>query len=367
METGSTAGLRRETLARLAQSIKREAPFGLVWRRVAILSALVSAVVAFGVTGYMVLAGYSLIDALYLAIMTITTIGYGEPRPLGPAARIFNTGYMLLGSGSLLFAVGVMTSTAFELQLDEVFRKRRMKKMIDSLKDHVIICGFGRVGRGAARELQKLGVPFIVVDSHEDRTEWAMHDGMIAVHADATRDETLRSVGIERARGIICALASDSDNLFLTLSAKQLNANMLVSTRVNEEESEQKMRRAGADMAFAPYYATGARLAQFVMKPHVRQFLDFTTRGGDMNVIMEQVLVGPGSEFVSKSLRELKQLRQDLGISVLAIRRASGQMIVNPDPTQPISVGDHLIVMGDPDALRRLEKLLTGPVDEPPA
>jgi voltage-gated potassium channel len=265
----------------------------------------------------------------------------------------------------LLFAVGVMTSTAFELQLDEVFRKRRMRKMIDSLKDHVIICGFGRVGRGAAREMQKLGVPFIVVDSHEDRTEWAMHDGMIAVHADATRDETLRSVGIERARGLICALASDSDNLFLTLSAKQLNPNMLVSTRVNEEESEQKMRRAGADMAFAPYYATGARLAQFVMKPHVRQFLDFTTRGGDMNVIIEQVLVGRGSEFVSKSLRELKQLRQDLGVSVLAIRRATGQMIVNPDPNQPISVGDHLIVMGDPEALRRLEKLLTGPAEAP--
>jgi voltage-gated potassium channel len=330
----------------------------LLRRRLKILTAMVVGVLSVGAAGFMLVAGYSPLDAIYMSVMTVTTIGYGEVRPLSPAGRVFNTFFMLIGSGTLFFAIGLMTSTIFELQLDEVFRKRRTKKMIDQLDRHVIVCGFGRVGRGAARELKKAGVPFLVVDSNDHRAEWAMREGMLAVQADATRDETLRSAGIDRARGLVCALASDSENLFLTLSAKQLNPAMLVSTRVNEEESEEKMRRAGADMVFAPYYSTGARLAQFVLKPHVRQFLDFTTRGSSMNVMIEQVLVGESSEFVSKSLQELKQLRRELGVSVLAIRHTSGRMVVNPAPEEPVSAGDHLIVMGEPESLRKLERML---------
>jgi voltage-gated potassium channel len=329
----------------------------LLLRRLAWLSAMVLAAISVGVAGFMTFARLTFFEALYMATMTVTTIGYGEIHPLGDAGRAFNVFFMLFGSGTLLLSLGVMTSTILELQLGGLYEKRRVRRMINKLNNHFIVCGFGRVGRGAALELLRSGVPFVVIDHSDDRVEWVIRQGMLAVAADATRDEALRDSGIERARGVVCALASDADNLFLTLSAKQLNPRLSVAARVNEDEAEQKMRRAGADQVFAPYNFTGARLAQSILRPHVTQFLDFTTQGLGLNVVIEQVRVAETSEFASKSLRELKQLRSDLGISVLAIRRASGQMTVNPGADASINGGDFLIVMGEPDALRQLERL----------
>lgn len=329
----------------------------LVLRRLLTLGLLILAAIGIGTSGYMVFSDYSFFEAVYMAAMTVTTIGYGEVRPLGQAGRTFNIFFMLFGSGTLLLSVGLMTATVLELQLGDLYEKRRVKRMINGLSDHFIVCGFGRVGRGASTELRRSGVPLVVIDRNEDRVEWAIKQGMLAVLADATRDEALRDVGIAKARGLVAALASDADNLFLTVSAKQLNPAIMISARANEEEAENKIRRAGADSVFAPYYFTGARLAQSVLRPHVTQFLDFTTQSVGLNVAIEQVRVGDHSEFISKSLRELSHLRKDYGVSVLAIRRASGQMVVNPGADEPVSGGDHLIVMGEPEALRRLERL----------
>ncbi len=327
--------------------------------RVATLAALVTATLLVGVSGYMFFGGYGFFDALYLASMTVTTIGYGEPRPLPRSGRAFNVFFMLFGSGTLLLSLGVMTSTVLELQLGEFFQKRRTRRMIAGLRNHHIICGFGRVGRGAAHELQRAKAPFVVVDRNEDRVEWAMKHGMLAVLADAARDETLRDVNIGTARGLVAALATDADNLFLTVSAKQLNADLSIAARANEEEAEIKLRRAGADQVFAPYSFTGARLAQSILRPHVTQFLDFTMQAGGPRVTIEQVRVSQTSEFASKSLRELGHLRKDLGISVLAIRRSTGRMLFNPHADEEVSGGDHLIVMGEPESLRKLERLFT--------
>jgi voltage-gated potassium channel len=218
------------------------------------------------------------------------------------------------------------------------------------------VCGFGRVGRGAARELQRAGVPFLVVDKTEDRVEWAIKSGMLAVLADATDDETLKDAGVMQAKGLIASLQSDADNLFVILSAKALKPSLLVSARVNSEQSEKKMRLAGADYVFAPYDMTGNRMAQVMLKPHVFQFIDFTTKNMGLDVGIEQVRVPGSSEFVSKSLQET-QLRKDLGIIVLAIRKSDGRMIFNPPAEAIIESGDHLIVMGEAANLRRLEKV----------
>jgi voltage-gated potassium channel len=331
--------------------------------RVLILAVAVAAAIAFGTAGFMLIEHFTLLEAVYMATMTVTTIGYREVRPLSQAGRIFNTMFMLVGSGTLLIGTGVITATIFEFQLEELFRKRRTRRMITNLNNHVIICGLGRVGRGAAAELKRAGVSFVVVDSSDERVEWAMKQGMLAVVADATRDETLRDVGIDRARGLIASLASDADNLFLTLSAKQLNPAVMVSSRVNEDEAESKLRRAGADSVFAPYNFTGLRLAQSVMRPHVTQFLDFTTQSVGLNVAIEQVRVAESSQVVSKSLRELSHIRKELGVSVLAIRRADGRMTVNPGADETISAGDFLIVMGAPQSLQQLEKLFAQPGD----
>jgi voltage-gated potassium channel len=320
--------------------------------------AAITIVISIGCAGYMLFAGAPMFDSLYMALTTITTIGYGEMIPLGSAGRIFNVFYIVIGVATVLIALGVLTQSMIELELSGYFQKRRRRRMIDNLKSHFIVCGYGRVGRSASEELKKSGVPIIVVDRDDDRVERAIQAGLLAVCADSTRDEVLRDVGIERARGLIAALASDADNTYLILTAKALNPLLPVATRVSEEESERKLRRAGADVVFAPYTITGQRLSQSLLKPHVNEFIDFTT-GNDvgLDIRIEQVQVSARSEYVSKSLRQA-QLRSELGVIVLAIRKASGQMIFNPPADAEIGSGDHLIVMGQPAQLRRLEELM---------
>jgi voltage-gated potassium channel len=213
------------------------------------------------------------------------------------------------------------------------------------------------VGRGAAAELERARVPFVVVDIAPERVERAMLAGMLAVNADSTRDETLHQVGIERARGLVAALATDADNLFVLLSAKGLNPHIYVATRAAEEEAEAKMRRAGADAVFAPYSIAGHRLAQSLLRPHVVQFLDFTTKDIGRDIAMEQVQVSGSSGLVSRSIKEL-QIGRDLGVIVMAIRHADGQMVFNPPADSVIKGGDYLIVMGRQESLRTLEELL---------
>jgi len=326
--------------------------------RLLLIASVLLATVAGGTLGFIFIEGYPPFDAFYMTIITISTVGYAEVHPLSHAGRVFNSFLIFFGVTIMLLAVGGMTQAIIELELNQYFGKRRNKKMIDKLHDHYIICGFGRVGRGAAAELQRAGVPFVVVDKNEDRAEWAMKEGMLAALADATDDETLRDAGVLRAKGLIATLQSDADNLFVILSAKALKPSLVVSARVAAEQTERKMRLAGADYVFAPYDMTGYRMAQVMLKPHVFQFIDFTTKNMGLDVGIEQVQVGVSSEFASRSLQEL-QLRRELGVIVLAIRKSDGRMLFNPPAEASIEGGDYLIVMGEPANLQRLEQRLT--------
>jgi voltage-gated potassium channel len=310
-----------------------------------------------GTLGFIFIEHYSPFDAFYMTLITVSTVGYFEVHTLSFAGRIFNSFLILFGVTIMLLAVGGMTQAIIELELNQYFGKRRNKKMIDKLKDHYIVCGFGRVGRGAATELQRADRPFLIVDRNEDRVEWAIKSGMLAVLADATNDETLRDAGVLRAKGLIATLSSDADNLFVILSAKALKPSLLVSARVASEESDRKMRLAGADYVFAPYDMTGNRMAQVMLKPHVFQFIDFTTKGIGLDVGIEQVRVPAASEFVSKSLGEM-QIRKEMGVIVLAIRKSDGRMLFNPPAEAAIEGGDFLIVMGESANLQRLEQTL---------
>jgi len=270
---------------------------------------------------------------------------------------VFNSFVIFFGVIVMFFAIGAMTQSIVELELGEYFGKRRTRRMIEKLNNHFIICGYGRVGRNAAHELKRAGVPFVVVDREAERTERAVQSGMLAVTADSTRDETLRSLGVERARGLISALATDADNLFVILSAKNLNPKLFVATRAAEEEAEQKLRRAGADALFAPYTTAGYRLAQAVLRPHVFQFFDLATKGIGFDVDIEQVRVPESSGFASRSLEQTR-IRHDLGVIVLGIRKLDGAMLFNPAAETVIQGGDYLIVMGEPANLRTLESLV---------
>lgn len=328
-------------------------------RRFLLIVLAIGFTLAIGTAGFTIIDHYPPFDAFYMTLTTMTTVGYAELHPLSRAGRIFNSFLIMFGVTTIFIAIGAMTQSIIEIELGDLIGKRRTKRMIDNLKDHYIICGYGRVGRGAAEELRHSGAPFVVVDISPERVERAMLDGLLAVAADSTRDETLRLVGIERARGLVAALATDADNLFVLLSAKSINPRIYVAARAAEEGADAKMRRAGADAVFAPYSITGHRLAQSLLRPHVVQFLDFTTHEIDKDIALEQVPVAESSQMKARTLKEM-QIGRDLGVIVLAIRHRNGQMVFNPPADTAIRGGDFLIVMGRQQNLRMLEGLLSG-------
>jgi voltage-gated potassium channel len=328
-------------------------------RRGLIIGLLLCGLLAAGTMGFAIIEDYPWFDAFYMTVITITTVGYLEVHRLSDAGRLFNSILLLLGVITMFYIMGSVTQIVLDIEFSNYFGKRKVRKMVEKLRDHYIVCGIGRVGRGAAAELQRSGKPFVIVDRDENRVEWAIKQGMLAVQADCSQDETLRDLGIERAKGLIAALASDADNLYLTLSAKTMHPMLNIATRVSTEEAEAKMRRAGADAVFLPYTMTGYRLAQAILRPHVFEFFDVTASIHNMglNVGVDQVEIEAGSNLVARSLRDL-QLRRDLGVIVLAIRRASGAMEFNPPADALMQGGDHLIVMGDREAVHRLESMM---------
>ena len=223
---------------------------GHLSRRFAFLGALIVMALGMGTVGFMIIERWDAFDSFYMTLFTITTVGYMEVHELSRAGRVFNSFVIFFGVTTMFLGIGLITQTAIELELAQYFGKRRIKNMIDKLRGHYIVCGFGRVGRGACEELSRANVPFVIVDHEEERVTRAMQAGYLAVLADATRDANLRDVGIDRAAGLIATLASDADNLFVILSARELNKGLTLCARVSEEETEQKMRRAGAHHVF---------------------------------------------------------------------------------------------------------------------
>jgi voltage-gated potassium channel len=328
-------------------------------RRVILIGGLLFITLCIGTIGFRVIEGYSLFDAFYMTLITITTVGYRELRPLSHSGRVFNSFLILFGVSAMFLAVGAMTQTIIEFELQNRYGKRRKKRMVSELQQHFIVCGFGRVGRNASYELQRANVPFLVVDRNEQRVVAATNAGMLAVLGDATRDDNLRELGVLRARGLIAALPSDAENLFIILSAKTLNPKLTVVTRASEEEAAEKLRRAGANTVFTPYAMAGRQLAHALVRPHVVEFLDLAKSNIGPTIMMEQVQVADKSKFVSKTLEAIS-IQRDPGLIVVAIRKAGGEMIFNPPAGSEISAGDFLIVLGERSSLQKLEKTLTG-------
>ena len=322
-----------------------------------IAGLLFTALVA-GTVGFMIVQRDSAFDAFYRTVTTISTAGHEELRPLNFPGQVFNAFLIMFGVTSMFLAVGAMTQTIIELELQDRFGKRRKKRMIQALHDHVIVCGFGRVGRHASFELQQAREPFVVLDRDEGRVAYASGMGMMSIAADATRDKSLREAGVERASGLIAALPSDAENLFIILSAKALNPKLRVVTRVTEEEAEEKLRRAGADTVLTPYTMAGNQMANALLRPHVMEFLDFQHNRLGPQVTIEQLRVAPKEPFHSRTLAQLME-KDHSGAIVLAVRRKEGEMRFQPPADMEIVPGDYLIVMGERDRLEMLEQLLT--------
>jgi voltage-gated potassium channel len=306
------------------------------------------------VLGFHFIEGWTLFDGFYMVLTTITSIGYGEIHPLSHTGRLFNSFVIITGVGLVLLLVGGASRTLLEFELQSVFGRRRMDREISRLSDHFIICGAGRVGRSAARELARKPLPFVVVDTNEAKLERYSAEGWLTLVGDATLAKVLHDAQIERARGLVAATTTDAINIYIILTARSLNPQLKIIARASEEDAEKHLLTAGADSVVSPYSFAGYRIAQTFMRPNVVDFFD-TAMNQKRPLEIEEIKVGNGARVAGQTL-EGSRIRQEMGVIVLAIKGENTAMRFNPPPDEVIHAGDHLIAMGDPEGLRRLEE-----------
>ena len=323
------------------------------WRRVTLgLIALVGVMVA-GTVGYLAF-GFGTLDALYQTVTTVTTVGFQEVRPLSDDERVFTIVLILIGVGTALYTLSAVIEVLVGGELGGSFEKRRIERRVASMKDHVIICGWGRVGRTISRELDEAGEEHVVVERDASKLV-----GVSGPHVagDATDDAVLKEAGLERARALVAALDDDAGNLFVTLSARSLRADLFIVARVRTEENEEKLRRAGADRVINPQSIGGSRAAAFLLQPHVSEFLDVVMHDRDIEFRLEELSVVENSVLAGSTIRDA-HIRDETGALVLALREPGGSFVTNPPAHHRIDAGQILIAIGTKDELAALEELV---------
>jgi len=329
-------------------------------RKKMILSlVLLISVVAFGTCGYIFIEEWNFWDSFYMTVITLTTVGYREVHDLSRAGQIFTVILLIGGVGTVLYALSSGAKVLIEGELQEVFGRKRVEKKLKDLKDHYIICGFGRMGKIIAKELNHAQLKFVVIEKNEFTIDPDDKEKMFVIQGDATRDDLLKKVGIEKAKCLISVLPTDAENLYVVLSARGLNPDLLIVARAGEEGSEQKLLRAGADRVVYPYHIGGLRMAHSVLKPAVVDFIEFATKSGNIDLQIEEITIKEGSRLVDLTLDECG-IGRDLGIIIVAIKQQSGEMKFNPNFRSKIQTGDTLIAVGETSKLSILEKMANG-------
>jgi voltage-gated potassium channel len=314
---------------------------------------LLASAIAGGTIGYMVIEGWSAWDAFYMTMITVTTVGYREVHDLSRAGQVFTVVLLLGGVGAALYTFTLLATVVVEGGLPKRLQRRRHRRMIETVKDHFIICGYGRIGRIVAREFQRQKVPLVVIERDPQRLQAAMEDGALAVEADASREDVLKRVGIDRARGLIAAVGTDAENVYAVLSARVLRPDLFIVGRAETEDGHVKLKRAGADRVLSPYQIGAAQMAQTALRPAVVDFVDLATGTDNLELSMEEVAIGPRSALADQTLLEAN-LRQRFGVIVVGIQRDTGHMEFNPAPDSTIHAGDKLVVLGQTDSLKQL-------------
>jgi voltage-gated potassium channel len=315
------------------------------------------AVTTSGVVGYMAIARMTFIEALYMTVTTLSTVGYGEVRPLNTAGRIFTMLLIVGGLGIVFYSAGRVAADLIEGGVQRALGRRRVQRQIAQMTDHFIVCGFGRMGRIVCKELAAKPVPFVVVESDAETLRDVEAAQFAKVDGDATEDTVLLAAGIKRARGLVAALSTDSDNVYVVLSARELNPNLLIVARAEDERSERKLLHAGATRVVSPYVIGGHRMAHSLLRPAVLDVIDLATHYRSMELQIEEVSVAAGTFAVGATLAG-SGIRERQGIIVIAIKKANDEMVFNPAAEVRIAAGDRLVLMGQADSLRELERQL---------
>lgn len=322
-------------------------------RRLLIAAALVLSVIALGTAGYVVVEGWSGFDALYMTITTITTVGGGEPRPMDAAGKWWTIIVVVFGFGTLTYTVLALMGYVIEGHLGVAVEGRRMRRRVARMENHFILCGFGRVGREIARDFTAERIAFVVVDINQDSLDRAAAEEFPVVHGDAADVATLRAARIDRARGLVTAVDSDADNIYVTLSARVLRPDIFIVARANREDAEPKLRLAGANRVISPYTIGGRRMASLAMRPAAVDFVDTVLSANNGELLLEDFTIPPGSSWAGRALTDLSPDGDE--VIVLAIKRA-GTMLFRPAPQTTLAIADELVAAGPPDAIRALEQ-----------
>ena len=314
-------------------------------------------IIALGTCGYYFVEHMPLFEAFYMTIITLSTVGFSEVVPLSQAGRFITVIIIFLGISVGAYTIGMLVRALVEGELVKIFGRRKVQRQISGLKNHFIICGYGRIGRIVCHELDADKINFVVIEQDPSVIEQIEARKYLYLVKDATTEEALMQAGIMNAKGIVTAVNSDANNVFITMTAKSLRPDVFVLARASEEKNEAKLFRAGATRVVSPYLIGGRRIAQMLKKPTVVDFIDIAMMGTHLGLMMEEATIGNNSSLIDKNLID-SHLRKDYGVIIVAIKKPSGDMVFNPTPSEKLEAGDVIVVIGKKEDLKRMRAVL---------
>ena len=327
-------------------------------RHLVISSILLILIILFGTVGYMTIEGWSLVDSIYMTIITLTTVGFGEVHQISELGRLYTIIVIFLGGSFFVYVAGAIVQFMVEGRIRTILGRRRLDRKINQLKNHYIICGYGRIGRVLCQRLREhKSVNLIVIDNNPELISTMEEDGILYVYGDATDEAVLTKAGIERARVLVAVLSTDTHNVFLVLTARQMNPQILIIARTTHKESEKKLKAAGANIVESPYDIGAVSMAQRILRPTVTNFLDLALTQNNKDIQMEEIPVSPQSKLANIMLKD-SGIRQKFNLILIAIKKADGSMIFNPSYESVFREGDTVIAVGRHENLIRFEKAL---------
>ena len=322
--------------------------------RLAVVALVALAVL--GTFGYHILMDWSMLDSFYMTVITLATVGYKEVGELDPPGQLFTITLIVFGVTIVFWAGASLVDAVVGERVWHILQRKRMDKHIGKLRDHYIICGFGRMGHQIVKDLRREGVPHVVIEKDPEQVPDLLAQDIPFVKGNASSDNALRAAGIEHAKGLITVATSDEDNVFIALSARKLNPRLFIVSRSILEENEDKLKTAGADCVMSPYVLSGRRMVTAVLRPNVWDFLELAVHTEELQMMIEELTVGPGSPLVGKTI-EQSDLKHDTGVTVIAMKKASQRMTANPSSDEILHEGDVLIVLGAPKELSQAQKM----------